>query len=263
METDYGLRRVSVPATFARTPRYAAIALLAVAGAMGTGGEAHARDEFAAARQGMVRAIEATQREVAAETGQARFDPRVMAAIAETPRHLFVRKQDVGEAYENRPLPIGHGQTISQPYIVALMTDLLKVEPGHRVFEVGTGSGYQAAILAKLVKEVYTVEIVAPLGRQAAELLPKLGYSNVQVKVADGYYGWAEHAPYDGIIVTAASSHVPPPLVQQLKPGGRMVIPVGTSFLTQHLMVVEKARDGTITTRQVLPVRFVPLTGGH
>ena len=243
--------------------RYAAIALLAVAGAIGARDEAWSRDDFVAARQSMVLEIEATQREVASDTGQARFDPRVMAVIAETPRHLFVRRQDVSEAYENRPLPIGHGQTISQPYIVALMTDLLKVEPGHRVFEVGTGSGYQAAILAKLVKEVYTVEIVAPLGRQAAELLPKLGYANVQVKVADGYYGWSEHAPYDGIIVTAASSHVPPPLVQQLKPGGRMVIPVGTSFLTQHLMVVEKARDGTITTRQVLPVRFVPLTGGH
>jgi protein-L-isoaspartate(D-aspartate) O-methyltransferase len=263
MDTDSELRRASVFAALVGMPRYATIALLAVAGAIGAGREACARDDFAAARQGMVREIEATQREVAAETGQARFDPRVMAVIAETPRHLFVRRQEVSEAYENRPLPIGHGQTISQPYIVALMTDLLKVEPGHRVFEVGTGSGYQAAILAKLVKEVYTVEIVAPLGRQAAELLPKLGYRNVQVKVADGYYGWAEHAPYDGIIVTAASSHVPPPLVQQLKPGGRMVIPVGTSFLTQHLMVVEKARDGTITTRQVLPVRFVPLTGGH
>ncbi len=260
METDSRLRRGSATAVIARTPRYAAIALFAVAGAAG---DVRARDDFAAARQGMVRAIEATQREVAAETGQARFDPRVMAVMAATPRHLFVRKQNEGEAYENRPLPIGHGQTISQPYIVALMTDLLMVEPGDRVFEVGTGSGYQAAILAKLAKEVYTVEIVAPLGRQAGELLPKLGYANVQVKVADGYYGWAEHAPYDGIIVTAASSHVPPPLVQQLKPGGRMVIPVGTSFLTQYLMVVEKARDGSITTRQVLPVRFVPLTGGH
>lgn len=240
-----------------------AVALLLVLVTLVVADVAAAADEYAAARQRMIGEIEATQHEVADETGRARFDRRVLRVLAEVPRHEFVRPRDRGEAYENRPLPIGHGQTISQPYIVALMTDLLEPKPGDRVFELGTGSGYQAAILAKLVREVYTVEIVAPLGRQAGDLLSRLGYGNVQVKVADGYYGWPEHAPFDAIIVTAAASHVPPPLVQQLKPGGRMVIPVGTSFLTQHLMVVEKARDGSISTRQILPVRFVPLTGRH
>jgi protein-L-isoaspartate(D-aspartate) O-methyltransferase len=224
---------------------------------------ADARDDLLAERQRMVREIEQTQREVAAQTGGKSLDPRVLAVMAEVPRHLFVRVQDRDEAYDNRPLPIGHGQTISQPYIVALMTDLLRVQTGDRVFELGTGSGYQAAILAKLAREVYSVEIVPPLGRQAAEVLARNGYANIEVKVADGYYGWPEHAPFDAIVVTAAASHVPPPLVRQLKPGGRMVIPVGTSFLTQHLMLVEKQPDGTVTTRQILPVSFVPLTGGH
>jgi protein-L-isoaspartate(D-aspartate) O-methyltransferase len=219
--------------------------------------------KFALARQRMVRDIEWTQREVAQETGRQTLDRSVLAVMGEVPRHLFVARGEQDSAYENRPLPIGYGQTISQPYIVALMTDLLRVKPGDRVFELGTGSGYQAAILAKLAKEVYTVEIVAPLGKQAADRLALLGYPNVRVKVADGYYGWPEHAPFDGIIVTAAASHVPPPLVRQLKPDGRMVIPVGTSFLTQHLLLIEKAKDGTLTTRQVLPVGFVPLTGRH
>ena len=240
--------------------RSLALALVLLAGA---GQGARAGDDFAAARQRMIGEIEATQREVADETGRARFARRVMQVIGEVPRHEFVRRQNRDEAYENRPLSIGHGQTISQPYIVALMTDLLELQPGDRVFELGTGSGYQAAILAKLAREVYTVEIVAPLGRQAGDVLARLGYGNVHVKVADGYYGWPEHAPFDAIVVTAAASHVPPPLVQQLKPGGRMVIPVGTSFLTQHLMVVEKAKDGSVSTRQILPVRFVPLTGRH
>lgn len=226
-------------------------------------GVVDAQDDLAAARQRMVREIEQTQREVAEHTGSKTIDRRVLAVMAEVPRHLFVRKQLQGEAYDNRPLPIGHGQTISQPYIVALMTDLLQLKPGDRVFELGTGSGYQAAILAKLAREVYSVEIVPPLGREAAEILARHGYGNVEVKVADGYYGWPEHAPFDAIVVTAAASHVPPPLVRQLKPGGRMVIPVGTSFLTQHLMLVEKERDGSVTTRQILPVSFVPLTGGH
>lgn len=220
-------------------------------------------DAYAPARQRMVQDIEDTQRVAAAETGRVRIARRTLEAMAQTPRHLFVREQDLGDAYENRPLPIGHGQTISQPYIVALMTELLDVKPGDRVFELGTGSGYQAAVLARLGVDVYSAEIVKPLGEQAAEKLARLGHGRVQVKVADGYYGWAEHAPYDAIIVTAAASHVPPPLVQQLKPGGRMVIPVGTSFLMQHLMLIEKQADGSVTTRQVLPVAFVPLTGGH
>ena len=219
--------------------------------------------KFALARQRMISDIERTQREVAHETGGPMLDRTVLAVMGDVPRHLFVPRGQQDSAYENRPLPIGYGQTISQPYIVALMTDLLRVKPGDRVFELGTGSGYQAAILAKLAKEVFTVDIVAPLGKQAADRLALLGFANVQVKVADGYYGWPEHAPFDGIMVTAAASHVPPPLVRQLKPGGRMVIPVGTGFLTQHLLLIEKAKDGTLTTRQVLPVRFVPLTGAH
>jgi protein-L-isoaspartate(D-aspartate) O-methyltransferase len=235
----------------------AAIAMLLVAE------RSAAQDAFAAARQRMVHDIERTQREVAAEAGSPLLDRRVLAVMAEVPRHLFVPKRLHDQAYENRPLPIGHGQTISQPYIVALMTDLLRVQPGDRVFELGTGSGYQAAILARLAGDVYSVEIIPPLGQQAAAALAQHGFGNVQIKVADGYYGWPEHAPFDAIVVTAAASHVPPPLVRQLKVGGRMVIPVGTSFLTQHLMLVRKEPDGSVTTQQILPVRFVPLTGGH
>ncbi len=231
-----------------------------LAGAAPVGADA---SKFALARQRMIGDIEWTQREAARETGSPALDRKVLAVMGDVPRHLFVPPSRQDSAYENRPLPIGYGQTISQPYVVALMTDLLRVKPGDRVFELGTGSGYQAAILGRLAREVYTVEIVAPLGTEAAERLALLGAANVRVKVADGYYGWPEHAPFDGIMVTAAASHVPPPLVRQLKPGGRMVIPVGTSFLTQHLLLIEKATDGTLSTRQVLPVRFVPLTGGH
>jgi protein-L-isoaspartate(D-aspartate) O-methyltransferase len=223
----------------------------------------HAQDRFASERQRMVREIEGTQLAVAGEAGQRTLDPKVMAVMSKVERHRFVRAELTGEAYDNRPLPIGHGQTISQPYIVALMTHLMRTNRGNRVLELGTGSGYQAAVLAELVKEVYTMEIIEPLGRQAAERLAQLGYRNVEVRIADGYYGWPEHAPFDSIIVTAAGSHVPPALVKQLKPGGRMVIPVGTSFLTQHLMLIEKQADGSVTTRQILPVSFVPLTGSH
>ena len=223
----------------------------------------HAQDRFASERQRMVREIEGTQLAVAGEAGQRTLDPKVMAVMSKVERHRFVRAELTGEAYDNRPLPIGHGQTISQPYIVALMTHLMRTNRSNRVLELGTGSGYQAAVLAELVKEVYTMEIIEPLGRQAAERLAQLGYRNVEVKIADGYYGWPEHAPFDSIIVTAAGSHVPPALVKQLKPGGRMVMPVGTSFLTQHLMLIEKQADGSVTTRQILPVSFVPLTGSH
>jgi protein-L-isoaspartate(D-aspartate) O-methyltransferase len=166
-------------------------------------------------------------------------------------------------AYENRPLPIGHGQTISQPYIVALMTDLLQPQPDQRVLEIGTGSGYQAAVLSQLVAQVYSIEIIEELGKSSTQLLTRLGYDNVETRIADGYDGWPQHAPFDSIIVTAAISHIPPPLVQQLKKGGRMVIPVGTRFHTQYLTLVEKDMQGKITSRQVLPVAFVPFTGGH
>src|SRR5262245_5490913 len=224
---------------------------------------AHAQDRFAPQRQRMVRESEVTQLEVSGETGQRTLDPRVMAVMGKTARHQFVPKDLESEAYANRPLPIGHGQTISQPYIVALMTDLLRPKSPDRVLELGTGSGYQAAVLAELVKEVYTIEIIEPLAREAGQRLKQLGFRNIEVKLGDGYFGWPEHAPFDSIIVTAAASHIPLPLVKQLKPGGRMVVPVGTSFLTQYLMLVEKQADGSVTTRQILPVAFVPLTGKH
>jgi protein-L-isoaspartate(D-aspartate) O-methyltransferase len=186
-----------------------------------------------------------------------------MEVMGKVPRHEFVPDSQKPYAYENRPLPIGYGQTISQPYIVALMTDLLDITEASVVLEVGTGSGYQAAILAECVKEVYSVEIIKELGEQARDRLNRLGYNNTRVQVADGYHGWKEHAPFDGIIVTAAGSHIPPPLIEQLKPGGKMVIPVGAPFMTQQLLLVEKGEDGTTRTRQILPVAFVPLTGGH
>jgi protein-L-isoaspartate(D-aspartate) O-methyltransferase len=178
------------------------------------------------------------------------------------PRHEFVPESERRYAYENRPLPIGHGQTISQPYIVAIMTDLMKLEPGDRVLEIGTGSGYQAAVLAELVQQVYSIEIISELARSARDVLDRLGYEQVKTRVGDGYYGWQERAPFDAIIVTAAADHVPPPLIKQLKTGGHMLIPVGSRFMTQQLILVTKGDDG-ITTRLLLPVRFVPLTGEH
>ena len=219
-----------------------------------------AADPFLAARTRMADEIAADARLTAIETGRPAFDKRVMNAMRTIPRHLFVPANLRRAAYDNRPLPIGHGQTISQPYIVALMTDLLRVDANDVVLEVGTGSGYQAAILSPLVKQVYTVEIVEPLAKQAAARLRALGYRNVSVQHADGYEGWKAAAPFDAIIVTAAATHIPPPLVQQLKPGGRMVIPVGGPFATQSLMLVEKTAAGKVRTREVLPVRFVPLT---
>ena len=193
--------------------------------------------------------------------GQDGIDPEVLQAMRVTPRHEFVPEEVRDRAYEDRPLPIGYGQTISQPFIVALMTDLLDLEPGDKVLEIGTGSGYQAAVLSPLAEEVYSIEIVPELGERAGEALDRLGYDNVETKIADGYYGWPEEAPFDGVIVTAAASHIPPPLVQQLKPGGRMLIPIGGPFAAQQLMLVEKQPDGGIVSRQVLPVRFVPFTG--
>jgi len=218
-----------------------------------------AAPDYAAQRAALIAEVEATQQRV----GGPPLASAVLDALGRTERHLFVPDDVRGSAYANRPLPIGHGQTISQPYIVVLMTDLLGVGPGDRVLEIGTGSGYQAAVLAELGVRVHTLEIVAPLAKQAAARLTRLGYDNVVARHGDGYYGWPDEAPFDGVIVTAAASHIPPPLVEQLKPGGRIVIPVGSRFFTQHLMLVEKAADGTTRVRQVLPVRFVPLTGGH
>jgi protein-L-isoaspartate(D-aspartate) O-methyltransferase len=234
--------------------------VIALAAMLAAGEACGATDaEYAALRSEMVAEINATRPGGAIGP----LDARVMDAIGRVSRHRFVPDTLRLHAYENRPLPIGHGQTISQPYVVAVMTDLLALRPEDRVLEIGTGSGYQAAILAELVRSVCTIEIIEPLALEARERLEKLGYRNVEVKVGDGYDGWEARAPFDAIMVTAAASHVPPPLVRQLKPGGRMVIPVGASFMVQHLMLVEKRADGSITSRQILPVRFVPLTGGR
>jgi protein-L-isoaspartate(D-aspartate) O-methyltransferase len=195
--------------------------------------------------------------------GRRSFDEKVLSALNEVRRHEFVPRNARDEAYANHPLPIGHGQTISQPYIVALMTDLVEPKEDDVVLEIGTGSGYQAAVLAKLVKKVYSIEIIEPLAKSVSERLDRLGYGNVETRLGDGYYGWEEHAPFDAIVVTAAASHVPPPLIQQLKPGGRMVIPVGGRFMLQYLLLIEKNNDGEIITRQITAVRFVPLTGRH
>lgn len=191
------------------------------------------------------------------------LDNNVLRMMEKVPRHEFVPENKVDYAYENRPLSIGYGQTISQPYIVAIMTDLLELKPDSRVLELGTGSGYQAAILSGLVKEVFSIEIIEPLAIAAKEKLKRLGFDNVTTKVGDGYYGWEEHAPFDAIIVTAAASHIPPSLIKQLKVGGRMIIPVGSRFMTQQLLLVSKQYKDQLRSRQILPVRFVPVTGDH
>ena len=218
-------------------------------------------DEFARERQQMGAAIAAMARATQAETGRARFAERVMGAMAKVPRHRFVAENLARSAYRNEPLPIGQGQTISQPYIVALSTDLIDPRPEDVVLEIGTGSGYQAAVLSEVVKEIYSIEIVEPLGRAAEKRLESLGYRNVHVRIGDGYQGWPEHAPFDGIIVTAAAPFIPEPLIAQLKPGGKMVIPVDAGHGGQDMLLVEKRADGTIAKRVVLRVAFVPMTG--
>ena len=214
-------------------------------------------------RAGMIREIQATVDYTREETGVVEIDQEVMDSLSRVPRHQFVPEGIRELAYENRPLPVGHGQTISQPYIVALMTHLLELDENSVVLEVGTGSAYQAAVLAEIADRVFTIEIVTPLADSARERLRHLGYDNVSVSNGDGYYGWEEHAPFDAIIVTAASNHVPPPLVDQLNPGARLVIPVGAPYTVQQLVLVTKRGDGSATVRQMLPVRFVPLTRGH
>ncbi len=186
---------------------------------------------------------------------------QVLAAMKNVPRHLFIPKSQRRNAYRDRPLPIGQGQTISQPYIVAYMTEILQLEPGEKVLEIGTGSGYQAAVLSEITREIYSIEIIEALGKQARERLSSLGYNVVKVKIGDGYSGWKENAPFDAIIVTAAAGHIPPPLLQQLKQDGIMVIPVGSPYLTQTLIKLTKSPDGKIRTRSLMPVRFVPMTG--
>ncbi len=208
----------------------------------------------------MVRKIDHDCRTTSSYTGISAFAPEVMQAMAEVPREAFVPDELKPWAYENRPLPIGNGQTISQPYIVALMTDLLRPTRNDVMLEVGAGSGYQAAVLGRLVKKLYTLEIVPTLAKNAASLLEKLGYTNVEVSQGDATKGWPEHAPYDGIIVTAAAEQIPPALIEQLKPDGRLVIPVGAPHRPQELLLVQKDAQGHLRRKNILPVAFVPFT---
>jgi protein-L-isoaspartate(D-aspartate) O-methyltransferase len=215
-------------------------------------------DLFEPLRLQMVAEIAAEVNMLEAQLGQAALAPRVLEAIARVPRHAFVPAEAQPFAYVNSPLPIGHGKTISQPFIVALMTDLLDIEPQTAVLEIGTGFGYQAAVLSRLARQVYSVEIIEELHEQARRRLARLGYANIELRLGNGTLGWPEHAPYDRIMVTAAPDLIPPALLQQLKPGGRMVIPTGIPE-QQHLLLVEKNLQGRITTREVLPVRFSEL----
>ena len=228
-----------------------------------TGRCAEHEDPYADARRMLVRTIEEHVRQTSAYLGKSELDPRVIAAMATVPRHEFVPEVLRGLAYADKPLPIGNDQTISQPYIVAIMTDLLDLPPDCKVLDIGTGSGYQAAVLAEICASVYGIEIVEPLGTQAAKRLDRLGYDNVSVRIGDGFFGWPEEQPFDAIVVAAATGELPAPLVEQLRPGGRMIIPLRSGFASEQLVLVEKHADQSITTREILPVLFVPLTGDH
>lgn len=237
---------------------FAAASMLVAVRAFGQ--PAPAEPDYAARRADLVREVERNVRATRSYTDRRELDEQVMAALAAVPRHEFVPIELRDDAYQNRPLPIGQGQTISQPYIVALMTDLAGVDESSVVLEVGTGSGYQAAVLAEIVEHVYTIEIVEPLGRRAAETLERLGYDNVTVRIGDGYLGWPEAAPFDAIIVTAAPEQIPEPLIEQLAAGGRLVVPVGAQGQAQTLQWLEKDPAGGLRVVDVLPVVFVPLT---
>lgn len=228
-----------------------------------SGVSVYADDEYSGARMRMVNEIRTMVRETSGYIGKECLNERVIQAMSKVPRHEFVPDTLRSYAYENRPLPIGEEQTISQPYIVALMTDLADINEDATVLEVGTGSGYQAAVLAEVAGLVYTIEIIESLGVRARATLARLGCKNVTVRIGDGYYGWPEHAPFDAILVTAAPEQVPQPLLEQLKPGARLVIPVGRPFGGQSLKVLLKKTSGEFETRDVLPVGFVPLTGDH
>lgn len=222
-----------------------------------------AADPYEKARKGMVEIIKSEVRETRGYLGRETLSETTVEAMERVKRHAFVPALSRAYAYQNRPLSIGYGQTISQPYIVAVMTDMLELEKTDKVLEIGTGSGYQAAVLAEVAKEVYSVEVISKLGLAAKKRLERLGYKNVTTTIGDGYYGWEEHAPYDAIIVTAAAGQIPPPLLKQLKPGGKMIIPVKSFYYVQYLILVSKDEKGDVTTRQTLPVMFVPLTGKH
>ncbi|MFV1950375.1 MAG: protein-L-isoaspartate(D-aspartate) O-methyltransferase [Nitrospinota bacterium] len=220
-----------------------------------------ANEEYSTPRERMIKEIETDMKSISGMLGKRTLDRQVIKVMSGVHRHEFVEPGLRSYAYLNRPLPIGYGQTISQPFIVALMTDLLKMDNDDVVLEIGAGSGYQAAVLAGIARKVYTIEIIKELGEKAKKRLQRLGYKNIEVLIADGYYGWKEHAPFDSIIVTAAAGHVPLPLLRQLKAGGRIVIPIGGVYDVQMLMVITKDLSGKMKTRQIIPVRFVPMTG--
>jgi protein-L-isoaspartate(D-aspartate) O-methyltransferase len=215
--------------------------------------------DFAAPRARMVDEVEAMYAETARETGLAAMSPAVRSAMLKVERHRLLDPALAAPAYRNHPLPIGNGQTISQPYIVALSTDLLNLKPGDAVLDIGTGSGYQAAVLAEIASRVFSIELIPALGKEAEKRLEALGYGNIEIKIGDGYQGWPEKGPFDGIVVTAAAPRVPPALVAQLKAGAKMVIPVGREGDTQYLRLITKRADGGYDERRILPVRFVPL----
>lgn len=240
--------------------RIAAIAVLIPALAAATAGNA---DDRSAERQRMVATIVAHADDVGPIGGYEGMSPEVLSVLATVPRHRFVPEDQRDAAYDDRPLPIGWGQTISQPFIVALMTELLDLNGDETVLEVGTGSGYQAAVLGPLARRVYSIEIVPALAETAARRLADLGYENVSVRQGDGYYGWPGAGPFDAIVVTAATPHVPPPLIDQLAPGGVMVLPVGPPFFVQQLVLVTRDETGVLRMRHLLPVQFVPLTRGQ
>lgn len=255
--------RASGAPRVARPPGYVLIPAVGVfvfgLSAMGPAIGESDQSTFAQAREQMIEVIQEHARSIDGKALDSEISGPVIQAMAKVPRQALVSEEYRDQAYEDRPLPIGYGQTISQPFVVALMTDLLDIGRGAKVLEVGTGSGYQAAVLAELGAEVYTIEIIPELGRRAARRLERIGYDGIRTRIGDGYYGWEEQAPFDGIIVTAAASHIPPPLTEQLKPGARMVIPVGAPFMVQQLVLVSKHTDGGIRTRQLHPVSFVPL----
>jgi protein-L-isoaspartate(D-aspartate) O-methyltransferase len=256
-----GLREIPFQIVAGRHLGRAALALilLPITGVLAAADSADAT--FSSARTALVAEVGHDLDRIRPGVADSALRQRVLAAMGRVPRHEFVPASLRAQAYQNRPLPIGHGQTISQPTVVALMTELLAPRAGQRILEVGTGSGYQAAMLAALGAEVYTIEIVPALGETAGRRLAQLGYAKVHTRVGDGYYGWAEHGPYDAILITAATNHIPPKLLEQLKPGGHLAIPLGNPFAQQQLVVATKDHAGRVTTQKVLAVRFVPLTG--